>query len=78
MTAPNSAASKPNEMEKREGAGTGVRREAVPFKPRRGLFVVLGIILVLWLGAVGMMRWKTVKRPAATGAGTQPAVLIVQ
>jgi len=37
------------------------------------LFVVLGIILVLWLALLVLMRFTTVNRPMLTPAPTQPA-----
>ena len=43
-----------------------------PLTPRPVLFAVLAIVLVLWLGALVLMRLKTVDRPLITPA-TQPA-----
>jgi hypothetical protein len=43
-----------------------------PLQPQPVLFVVLGIVLLLWLGALVLMRMKTVNRPVIAPAATQP------
>ena len=43
-----------------------------PLKPRPVLFVMLAIMLVLWLGALVVMRLKTVDRPLTGPAETPP------
>jgi hypothetical protein len=75
MTAPNPPASKPASDTKPEaGFATANTSTDLPsFKPRPVLFVLLGIILVLWLGAVGLMRLRMVARPAAKSPSSQPA-----
>jgi len=51
--------------------------KAVPdlpeLKPRPVLFVVLGILLVLWLALLVVMRFTTVNRPPLTPTANQPA-----
>jgi hypothetical protein len=75
MTPPNPSASKSATDEKQKAgvAAANASTDLPFFKPRPVLFVILGIILALWLGAIGLMRLRMVIRPAAPAPSSQPA-----
>jgi len=76
MTAPNPPVSQPASDKKFDDGPSTAKKASTdlpPFKPKPILFVLLGVILALWLGALGVMRLRMVIHPSAQTPTSLPA-----
>ena len=50
-------------------------REPIPMKPRKGLFVTLMVVFVVWVGVLLAMYFTTVRPPADSPQPPQPTTM---